>query len=144
MNRMAKILVFIASTQFVFFSANTFAEEASQSLNPDDLALAQAQDILRNRTKRDLEIKKSPKAMENDEQIRALTGGDEEIRDQIYNSASDILKPLSEQANFDSAAMQQMILKAAQDPEAFFNSLPEEEQKKIRDIAGQMPNFNSP
>jgi len=82
--------------------------------------------------------------MENDEQIRALTGGDEEIRDQIYNSASDILKPLSEQANFDSAAMQQMILKAAQDPEAFFNSLPEEEQKKIRDIAGQMPNFNSP
>ncbi len=137
----------VFSFAFLLFSIHSTplcAEEIWTQLNSTGSPLEQTQDVIKDRNKRSQELQSNPRAMTNDKQIQELTGGNEALHDDIYNAASDILAPLSKRAKDDPVAMEKILLDAQQNPEGFFNSLSEEEKKKIRDIAGQIPNLNKP
>lgn len=111
----------------------------AQELSKEDLeALEQTQNLLRSKTQREENMKNSPESQTVDSHVDKLVGGNAALKENVYMSASSIFEVLTKKSNGDVNKLKELMDKAKGDPEAFYNSLPEAEKAKIRDIAGQI------
>lgn len=126
---MLKFLVLIFSISFL--TLPTFAEEDL------DAALKDVQDLLRTESKRNEVIKVSPKAQQADDFALQAVGGNQALKNDIYDVSADVMATVKELSGGDAAKMNELLQKALQNPAAFLKSLPPEQQAKIRDIAAK-------
>ncbi len=126
---MLKFLVLIFSISFL--TLPTFAEEDL------DAALKDVQDLLRTESKRNEVIKVSPKAQQADDFALQAVGGNQALKNDIYDVSADVMATVKELSGGDAAKMNELLQKALQNPTAFLKSLPPEQQAKIRDIAAK-------
>ncbi len=126
---MLKFLVLIFSISFL--TLPTFAEEDL------DAALKDVQDLMRSEAKRNDVIKASPKAQQADDFALQAVGGNQALKNDVYDVSADIMATVKQQSGGDAAKMNELLQKALQNPAAFLKSLPAEQQAKIRDIAAK-------
>ncbi len=70
-----------------------------------------------------------------DQKVFEAVGGNAADKQALYNISADIMSVLVNQSGGDPGKMQAIMQKAQTDPEAFFNSLPQEIQSKIKGAA---------
>ncbi len=100
--------------------------------------LKETESLLQNKAKRDAAVAKDPKAKDMDEKVDALTGGGTNKED-IYAIAAELMDKIAIKANGDPEKMQMMMLKAQQNPKAFYDEFFDEGQKeKARSLAGKI------
>src|SRR5687768_10313685 len=81
--------------------------------------LKDTQRMLTNPAERDAAIKKDKKAIETDQKVEALTGSGKN-KEEIYDIASKVMETITVQSKGDPEKMQQMLLEAQSNPEAFY------------------------
>lgn len=117
---------------------------ASTSLNGQELdantmeALSQTQQLLRSRALREQAAKESGSAQAAHNHAAALSGNQQNL-DALYDTSAEVMEWLTQQTQGDAQKMQALMLKAKENPEAFYQSLPEKIKSKIRSMAGQFP-----
>ncbi len=101
-----------------------------------DPALQQTQDVLRNKEQRNKVIQQLPdNAKKADKTIDAISGGDDAVKEQMYDVSADIMK------NFEGMSpeqMQELLSNASKNPEGFYKSLSPEQRSKIKQISDQL------
>lgn len=128
---MSKFLVLLLAASFMTTTV-TFAGDA------EDGPLKDAQELMRSESKRAEVIKNDSKAQQADSFALQAVGGDQGLKNQVYDVSADIMATVKEAAGGDSAKMMQMLQKAMQNPGEFLKSLPPDQQAKIRGIANQV------
>lgn len=126
---MLKFLVLIFSISFL--TLPTFAEEDL------DAALKDVQDLMRSEAKRNDVLKANPKAQQADDFALQAVGGNQALKNDVYDVSADVMATVKELSGGDAAKMNELLQKALQNPAAFLKSLPEAQQAKIRDIAAK-------
>lgn len=114
---------------FIFMNEKAFAETDL------DAAVSEAQALLKNENQRNELIKNNPKAQQADSFALQAVGGKTELKNEIYNISSDIFAVIEKQAQGNPEKMQELLLKALQNPSAFLKDLPAAEKAKIKDLA---------
>ena len=100
--------------------------------------LQDTQKMLKSPSERQKAIAKDPKAREMDAKVDALAGTSEN-KEEMYGLASQLLEKIALKANGDPAKMQEMMLKAQQDPKAFYEEYFDESQKaRVRGVANKI------
>lgn len=128
---MSKFLVLILSVSLMATTVS-FAEE---DIDP---ALKDVQDLLRTESKRNEAIKADPKAQQADSFALQAVGGNQQLKNEVYDVSADIMATVQKLSGGDTAKMQQLLQKALQNPGEFLKSLPADQQAKIRGIANQV------
>lgn len=126
---MAKFLFLLLSLSL--FSLPTFAEE---DLDP---ALKDVQDLLRTESKRNEAIKANPKAQQADAFALQAVGGNQALKNDVYDVSADIMATVQKLSNGDPAKMNELLQKALKNPGEFLKSLPADQLAKIREIAAK-------
>ncbi len=67
-----------------------------------------------------------------------ITGGGENEK-ALYDITSSVFGNVAKDAQGDPAKMQELMMKAQQNPEAFFNSLTPQQKKAIEDLSKKVP-----
>lgn len=124
---MLKFLVLIFSISLL--TLPTFAEEEI------DPAMKDVQDLMRNEARRNEAIKADPKAQQADNFALQAVGGNQVLKNDIYDVSADIMATVKSLSDGDPAKMNELLQKALQNPGAFLKTLPADQQAKIRDIA---------
>lgn len=102
----------------------------------DEYHLDRTKKLLRNRQQREAYINEAgsaggnPAATANDE-VKRLTRGNKKAQDQIYGHSADVMEYLTRKYQGNPQALMQAIQQAADDPKAFYYSLPKEIQRGI-------------
>ena len=128
---MSKFLVLLLSVSLLA----TTVSFADDDLDP---ALKDVQELLRTESKRHEVIKDSPKAQQADAFALQAVGGNQQLKNEVYDVSADIMATVQRLSGGDPAKMQQMLQKALQNPGEFLKSLPADQQAKIRGIANQV------
>ena len=102
-----------------------------------DPALKDVQDLLRNESKRNVVIKGDSKAQQADSFALAAVGGNQKLKNDVYDVSADIMATVQKLSDGDPAKMNALLQKALQNPGEFLKSLPADQQAKIRDIAAK-------
>lgn len=118
-------------------SVPVYAQESKLDAASKD-ALLQTQALLMDKDQRDKAIKKDPKAVEVDNRIQQLTGGNPETNQKVYAIAAEIMGMIAEDAKGDSTKMQESLVHYMRDPAGFFNKLTPEQREKIRKLAEEL------
>lgn len=137
--------IILKSVFFLFISSLSFASEFDEPRNSqmtDDQiindAIGSTQDVMTNTSKRNTYLKSSPKAQQVDKQIKSLTGGDDIQNEKIYGISAEALSSLMKDANNDPGKAAEILKQAEKNPEAFYNSLPENIKNQIRNVSAQI------
>lgn len=104
----------------------------------EDLALKQTQLLLNDRGQLNQIFKNDSKARDADEFALKAVDGNEQDRNQLYQISSQILDQLAKESNQDPTKMQEQLLKAAQNPDQFYKSLPYEIQNNVKNVADRV------
>ena len=128
---MSKFLVLLLSVSLLA----TTVSFADDDLDP---ALKDVQELLHTESKRHEVIKDSPKAQQADAFALQAVGGNQQLKNEVYDVSADIMATVQRLSGGDPAKMQQMLQKALQNPGEFLKSLPADQQAKIRGIANQV------
>src|SRR6476660_1034729 len=72
-------------------------------------ALSQTQDLLRDRAARQQAVKKDPKAKKVDDALLNLLGGDQKLKDDVYDLAADVFGNVVRSAGGDSRKMESAL-----------------------------------
>jgi hypothetical protein len=100
-------------------------------------ALRDTQDLLKNPTERQKAINKDPRAKDVDSKAEALAGS-QENKENMYGLAAQLMEKIATETNGDPEKMQQLMLEAQQNPQAFYNKYFDANQRdKVRDIANK-------
>lgn len=130
-NGMSKFLVLLLSVSFMATTVS-FAED---DIDP---ALKDVQELLRTESKRNEVIKGDSKAQQADAFALQAVGGNQQLKNEVYDVSADIMATVQKLSGGDTAKMQQLLQKALQNPGEFLKSLPADQQAKIRGIATQV------
>jgi len=76
-------------------------------------------------------------------QLKQITGNDPKAQAEVNNIASTVFSDMVHKNNGDTVSMHDQLQKALADPKAFMNSLPPEQQKRIRDLASEIDKKNA-
>lgn len=128
---MSKFLVLLLAVSFMATTV-TFADDSD-----DAAALREAQELMRSESKRAEVIKDNAKAQQADSFALQAVGGDQKLKNDVYNVSADIMGTVKDLAGGDPVKMNELLQKALKDPGAFLKSLPADQQAKIRSIANQ-------
>lgn len=128
---MSKFLLLLLSISFMATTV-TFADDG------DDAAVKEAQDLMRSESQRAEVIKQNPKAQQADAFALQAVGGDQGLKNQVYDVSADIMSTVKDLGGGDTIKMNELLQKALKDPGAFLKSLPADQQAKIRGIANQV------
>jgi hypothetical protein len=98
-------------------------------------ALQQTKDLLRDSKQRQVEINKDPKATDIDKKVDALAGTAKN-KDEMYDIAAQLMDKIAVEAQGDPAKMQELMIEAQKNPEAFYNKYFDSAQKDhVRNLA---------
>lgn len=115
---------------FGFLFLSVFSFNVS---NAQQEAMKKTQDCLRNQT---CETFKSAEGQKAEKKALESVNGDENRKQELFNISAEMMPILAEQAGGDDPSkMQEILMKAQQNPEEFFNSLPPHIRKQIQDMA---------
>ncbi len=114
----------------VFLSINIAHAELKKT---DSSALEQTQTLLRNGAARDKVIRESPGSKKYVDQMNQM-GMNRSQKDSTFDISADIFSQLVKDNNGDAEAVKNMLLKASQNPEAFYNSLTPESRQMIQNL----------
>lgn len=128
---MSKFLVLLLSVSFMATTVS-FAED---DIDP---ALKDVQELLRTESKRNEVIEGDSKAQQADAFALQAVGGNQQLKNEVYDVSADIMATVQKLSGGDTAKMQQLLQKALQNPGEFLKSLPADQQAKIRGIATQV------
>lgn len=109
-----------------------------------DPAIKDVQDILRTQSKREEVIKADPKAQQADAFALQAVGGNQNLKNDVYDVSADIMATVQKLSGGDPAKMNALLQKALQNPGEFLKSLPADQQAKIRDIAAKTEKQKAP
>ncbi len=109
----------------------------------DQEALRKTQELLRNQQQREKYMKESPDARANHQQLEKLTGN-KQTTDSVYGLSAEIFAEIAKDTNGDPVLMQQKLMEAQKNPEAFLKSLPAQHRKAIEEIAGRINSNRGP
>ncbi len=104
---------------------------------PSEQALHQTQSLLTSPTQRNEYLNQQPQAATADQQVKALTSSPEQ-QTKVYEISSEVFATTTQQSNGDVAKQQELLNKAAKNPEEFLKSLPPDQQNAIRGLAEQI------
>lgn len=104
-----------------------YAEDAA-----NEMALQQSLECLKTQTCAKIT---TPAGQAADLKALEAVGGDAAKKQELYNISADIMPFLMQQAGSDPNKMQEIMLKAQTDPEAFLNSLPADVRARIANAA---------
>ena len=116
------------------FGRSAVSGELSQ---PDQEAVVKTEELLNSRSKRQEVINDSSKAKSADDMARKLMGDGQEL-DDLYKAASEIFRNMASQNQGDGDAMSKQLEAAQGDPEAFYNSLTDEQKAMISNLANKV------
>lgn len=114
-------------------SLSTFAKSETD----DQEALKRVQEILKDKTKREAVIQKSPDAQAYIQKMNEM-GMTSAQQEKSFNIGSDIFTQLLKENNNDAAIVQKILLNAQKDPEAFYNSLSPANKRLIQGLSGEV------
>lgn len=86
--------------------------------NAQNSAMRDAQEFLSSPAKRRELIQKNPQAQQVDSKVDSMANTPEE-KEELYNTAGQILQIIQQQAQGDPARMQRLLQEAQQNPEEF-------------------------
>jgi FtsZ-interacting cell division protein ZipA len=109
---------------------------------PSQQALDQTQSLLTSPADRQKYIEQHPDAAAADERVKSLTSSPEEQK-AVYDLSAQVFSTTTKQTNGDVAKQKELLEQAQKNPEAFFNSLPADQQKAIRSLADDIEKQNS-
>jgi hypothetical protein len=122
---------------FLLFTIAAIAR--AETLDPQTAkALEETQKILNDPTARKSAAGKDPQALEVEKQIEAL-GGSPQNAAEIYRIASQVLGNLVTQTGGDPDKMMELLDKAAKNPEAFGNTLTQDQKNEIHTLSQKLP-----
>ncbi len=121
-------------TLVFLFSLMTFAE-TDQAV---DNSLKDTKDLLKDKTQREAVFKKDAKAKAADDTVQNLTGGDAAQTQQVYDISADAFAAIMQSVGNDPNKAMELLQKAQGNPEAFYNSLPNDVRIKIRGVASEI------
>ena len=100
-----------------------------------DPAIKDVQELMRTQSKREEVIKGDVKAQQADAFALQAVGGNQNLKNDVYDVSADIMATVQKLSGGDPAKMNALLQKALQNPGEFLKSLPADQQAKIRDIA---------
>lgn len=102
-------------------------------------ALQKTQDLLKNPNARKDAISKNPNAQMVDQQVKAL-GGTDSNTEELYGLSSDVFEDVVKMTNGDAEQMQQLLIKAKNDPKAFYESLSDKNKAQFQEVSRKISN----
>lgn len=133
-------LNFFGVLLLLLINPNCFAGTVIVHKNSDETVvdpMKQTQDLLKDSNQRQEVINSSQKAKLADDYGTTVVG--KQNKEELYAVSSDLVPWLMEKSGGDPAKAMEMLNQAQQNPEAFYNSFPESERKKIRELASKSP-----
>jgi hypothetical protein len=106
-------------------------------------ALEKTQALLRNRDERNKAINAAPDSQSNHSELEKLVGAGANT-DAVYDLTADILANIVGDAKGDPLAMQQRMMDAQKNPQAFLNSLSPEQRARIKAMADKIESNRGP
>lgn len=133
MNLVSKscVLIFALMTPIVF-AQNQQTDQATQN------ALEQTQQMLNNPAFRDKAVKENSETRKAHDSVNKLTGGNQNLNNQVYGLSSNIFGDLVRQAGGDEAKLLQLMQEAQKNPDAFANKLTPAQREEIRKLASEI------
>lgn len=127
---MSKLILTVFSLSLIFSSISFAADDL-------DPALKDVQELLRSQSQREAVIKNDNKAKQADDFALQAVGGNQDLKNDVYDVSADIMATVQKLSAGDPAKMNALLQKALQNPGEFLKSLPADQQAKIRDIAAK-------
>lgn len=94
--------------------------------------------MLTNPSERNAAIKNDKKALETDAKVEALTGSGKN-KEEVYDIAAKVMEAITVESKGDPAKMQQMLLEAQSNPQAFYNKFfSEDDKNRVRNLASDI------
>lgn len=121
-----QIIVFIKCLLIFSFAAAELNET-------DSKALQQTQQLLKDKASRNQAIKESPGSEQYVDKMNQM-GMNENQKNTTFDISADIFGQLVEENNGDAEAVKKILLKASQNPEAFYNSLSPQSKRMIQNL----------
>ena len=91
--------------------------------------------MLTNPAERNAAIKSDKKALEVDQKVEALTGSGKN-KEEIYDIASKVMEAITVESKGDPEKMQQLLMEAQSNPQAFYNKyFSESDKARVRSLA---------
>lgn len=101
--------------------------------------LSQTKSVLKNPNERQQAIQQEgERARKADEFAGQAIGGDVQKKEQLYGISSDVMTVIDQQSGGDPKKMNELLQKAQKDPKAFYDGLPPEIKKQIKDLAKEI------
>ncbi|MCH2534949.1 MAG: hypothetical protein MK008_10950 [Bdellovibrionales bacterium] len=123
----------------ILISTLSFAELDSSSTK----ALEKTKTLLQNQEARQKAAQQTPEAQKAYNKAKSLMGS-QQGTDALFGLSSEVFEHIVKSTNGDSKKMNELLQKAATDPEAFANSLPPHLKQKIKAVSKKVPKSNSP
>ena len=92
--------------------------------------------LLTNASQRDAAIKGDSQAEAADS--KAAIGGSAATKEKVYGISADVFDKMATSSGGDPSKMQEQLLKAQADPQAFYNSMTLEQKSAIENLAKQI------
>jgi hypothetical protein len=119
----------LLSLSLIHFAAHADLDKDQQQ------GLKDTQRMLTNPGERNEAIKNDKKAKETDAKVEALTGGGKN-KEEIYDIASKVMETITVESKGDPEKMQQLLLEAQSNPQAFYNKyFSEADKARVRSLA---------
>ncbi|AZZ36648.1 hypothetical protein CIK05_07545 [Bdellovibrio sp. qaytius] len=122
---------------FIVLTLDLLTSSISYSAEDMDPAIKDVQELLRTQSKREEVIKNDSKAKQADDFALQAVGGNQTLKNDVYDVSADIMATVQKLSEGDPAKMNALLQKALQNPGEFLKSLPSDQQAKIRDIAAK-------
>ncbi|MBT4762344.1 MAG: hypothetical protein HOO06_11650 [Bdellovibrionaceae bacterium] len=132
-----KITLSLLVLSTLFFSTPIMAEDKILDIHSQK-ALQQTTELLNNAQQRENAISETQAGKDNHAAILKLNGGDKQNTDDIYQLSSQIFKDIVKKSNGDANKMQELLLEAQKNPEAFASSLSNSQKNQLRNISSDI------
>ena len=118
----------------LFFSANAHSQSNKQI---NQSALMKTNSLLTNKEARAKATSKSQAAFDADVNARALTGSPDNL-EEIYRISADVMKEIVSQTGGDPKKMQDLLMEAQSNPNAFYKKLGMKTKGDIKKLEQEM------
>ena len=124
------LLKIITILVFGFISLNLWAQDTDP--------LAEAQAVLTSRLEREKFLKQDKKAQAADDFADRAVGGSKEDKEELYSISAEAVAHLIKVNGADPEKLQEQMLKAIQNPQAFKKSLPQDIQDRMNAVVNKV------
>ncbi len=104
----------------------------------DQEALKQTQELLKNKTQRDQAIKDSPAAQQAADFVQQLTGGDQQMSEDIFALAAEVFSIVVQESKGDVNKMNLLLENFKKNPAQFAEKWSPEQKSRLKSLADKL------